>query len=97
MEATSAMTGCGRRRYTVESIYHEHYPLLAYLKSWGDDYLLIIMDGYVIGMVRRDRRSMWCKLKERALRWWSLRHPKAEIDSSDKEIAGSGDEDLVHA
>jgi hypothetical protein len=99
MEANNAMTGCGLRRYTAESIYREHYPLLAYLKSWGDDHLLIILDGHVIGLVRRDRRSMWCKLKERTLRWWHLRYPKADTGTPDQ--VGNGDdlvnEDLAHA
>jgi len=63
---------------------------MAYLKSWGDDHLLIILDGDVIGMVRRDRRPMWIKLKERTLRWWHQRYPKAETSSPDNELAGNG-------
>ena len=31
------MMGCDLRRYLAEHIYREHYPLMAYLKSWGDD------------------------------------------------------------
>ena len=91
MEASSAMTGCGLRCYSAEYIYREHYPLLAYLKSWGDDHLPIMLDGYVIGLVRRDRRSMWIKLKERTLRWWHQRYPKAETSSPDHEVASNGD------
>ncbi len=100
MEATSAMTGCGLRHYTAETIYREYYPLKAYLKSWGDEHLLIILDGHVIGMVRRDRRPMWIKLRERTLRWWHQRYPKAETTGTDKEASdGDGFEnsDLVRA
>ncbi len=100
MEASSSMTGCGLRRYSAEYIYREHYPLMVYLKSWGDDNQLIILDGYVIGMVRRDRRSMWIKLKERTLRWWHLRFSKAETGDPDKKLGGNGDglgnADLAH-
>jgi hypothetical protein len=101
MDASSEMTGCGLRRYSAEHIYREHYPLMVYLKSWGDDHLLIILDGHLIGMVRRDRRSMWIKLKERALRWWHHRYPNPETSSSDDDVAGNGDglenADLVRA
>lgn len=100
MEASNAMKGCGLRHYSAEHIYREHYPLMAYLKSWGDDHVLIILDGHVIGMVMRDRRSVWRKLKERTLRWWHLRFPKAETDNPDRGVAGDGDgigsTDLVH-
>lgn len=101
MEASSAMTGCGLRRYSAEYIYREHYPLMAYLKSWGSDHLPIMLDGHVIGLVRRDRRSMWAKLKERTLRGWHQRYPKTETGSHDKETAsngeGIGNAGLVHA
>jgi hypothetical protein len=90
MEATNAMTGCGLRRYSAEYIYREHYPLKVFLKSWGDDHLLIILDGHVIGLVRRDRRSMWVKLKERTLRWWYQRKPNAETSKPDQEVTGNG-------
>ncbi|GAB1393158.1 hypothetical protein MASR1M60_13210 [Rhodocyclaceae bacterium] len=94
------MTGCGLRRYTAENIYREHYSLMTYLKSWGGDHVLIILDGHVIGMVRRDRRSAWRKLKERTLRWWRLRFPKTETDNPAQEVANNddrlGNTDLVH-
>ena len=92
MKASSAMTGCGLRRYSVEYIYREHYPLMAYLKSWGGDQLPIMLDGHVIGLVRRDRRSMWAKLKERTVRWWHQRFPSSETGNHDNGNISNGDD-----
>jgi hypothetical protein len=57
--------GCGHRPYTVQYIYQTTYSLLAYLKPWGGDFVIVVQNGHILGMVRRDRRPIWYKLRDR--------------------------------
>ena len=57
--------GLGSHRQHVEFLYRTTTPLLAYLKPWGGEFVLVIRDGHILGVVRRDSRPFWIKLRER--------------------------------
>ena len=68
--------GCGVRSYTVQYIYQTTYSLLAYLQPWGGDFVVVIQNGHILGLVRRDKRPIWQKLSERARLYWRNRFPQ---------------------
>lgn len=70
--------GCGLHADRVECLYRTTYPLLAYLKPWGGEFVVVIRDGHILGLVRRDRRPVWQKLKERLHCYVRQRSPKRE-------------------
>ena len=57
--------GLGSHRQRVEFLYRTSSPLLAYLKPWGGEHVLVIRDGHILGVVRRDKRPIGQKLRER--------------------------------
>jgi len=70
--------GCGLHQYRLEYIYKTIYPLLAYLKPWGGEFVLVIQEGHILGMVRRDKRPLWQKLKDRARLFTDRHFPKKD-------------------
>jgi hypothetical protein len=68
--------GCGLHADRVEHLYRTTSPLLAYLKPWGGEFVLVIRDGLILGMVRRDKRPVWQKLKERTCLFTERHFPK---------------------
>jgi hypothetical protein len=90
MMVTDMSIGCGLRRYTVQYIYQTEYSLPAYLKSWGDDIVIVIHEGHILGMVRRDKRPIWQKLLNRIQLYWRGRFPRRhDAQSSANEDAPS--------
>jgi hypothetical protein len=65
--------GCGLHPDRVEYLYRTTSPLLAYLKPWGGEFVLVIRDGHILGMVRRNKQPIWQKIKDRS-RLFSDRH-----------------------
>lgn len=57
--------GLGSHQQRVEVLYRTSTPLLAYLKPWGGDFVLVIRDGHILGIARRDKRPIWLKLRDR--------------------------------
>jgi hypothetical protein len=76
--------GCGLHRYRLEYLYKTSYPLLAYLKPWGGEFVLVIQEGHILGMVRRDKRPLWTKLRERI----ALYRRKQPAEASADQMAG---------
>ena len=62
---TDLPLGLGVHRQRVEFLYRTTTPLLAYLKPWGGDHVLVIRDGHILGLVPRDKRPIWTKLRDR--------------------------------
>lgn len=56
--------GVGLHRQRVEFLYRTTTPILSYLKPWGGDFVLVIRDGYILGVIQRDKRPIWTKLRE---------------------------------
>jgi len=83
--------GCGLHPDRVEYLYRTTSPLLVYLKSWGGEFVLVIRDGNILGMVRRDRRPAWEKLRERMGSCYRTWFPKKELPAplpTDEPMAG---------
>jgi|GEM_PF-1868488 len=57
--------GLGSHRQSVDFLYRATTPLLTYLKPWGGEHVLVIRDGHILGVVRRDKRPIGQKLRER--------------------------------
>lgn len=57
--------GVGSHRQRVEFLYRTTTPILSYLKPWGGDYVLVIRAGQILGVVQRDKRPIWTKIRER--------------------------------
>jgi hypothetical protein len=73
--------GCGLHNDRLDSLYRTTYPLFAYLKPWGGEFVVVIQDGHILGIVRRDKRPVWQKLKER-IRIFTERHfPKKDANA----------------
>jgi hypothetical protein len=73
--------GCGLHVDRVDHLYRTTSPLIPYLKPWGGEFVLVIRDGHILGMVRRDKRPIWQKLKER-IRIFTERHfPKKDANA----------------
>jgi hypothetical protein len=73
--------GCGLHADRVDHLYRTTSPLIPYLKPWGGEFVLVIRDGHILGMVRRDKRPVWQKLKER-IRIFTERHiPKKDANA----------------
>jgi hypothetical protein len=77
--------GCGVRSYTVQYIYQTTYSLPAYLKPWGGDFVIVIQNGHILGMVRRDKRPILQKLRDRIQLYWNNKFPQG-VKSQD--VAG---------
>jgi hypothetical protein len=58
--------GCGLHVDRVDHLYRTTSPLIPYLKPWGGEFVLVIRDGHILGMVRRDKRPIWQKIKDRS-------------------------------
>lgn len=76
--------GLGSHRQRVEVLYRTTTPLLSYLNPWGGDLVLVIRDGHILGVVPRDKRPIWTKLRER-LALYRLKHP---AQASSEQITG---------
>jgi hypothetical protein len=85
--------GCGVRSYTVQYIYQTTYSLLAYLQPWGGDFVVVIQNGHILGLVRRDKRPMWQKFRDRARLYWQNRFPQADKvhDVANEDAQSLGD------
>jgi hypothetical protein len=81
---TDLPLGLGVQRQRVDFLYRSTTPLLAYLKPWGGDHVLVIRDGHILGVVPRDKRPILTKLRERL----ALYRRNQPAKSSDGEIAG---------
>ena len=57
--------GLGSHRQRVDYLYRTSSPLLAYLNPWGGEHVLVIRDGHILGVVWRDKRPIWTKIRER--------------------------------
>ena len=68
--------GCGLHAERVEHLYRTASPLLAYLNPWGGEFVLVIRSGHVLGIVRRDTRPVWQKLRDRMRLYFRHRFPK---------------------
>jgi hypothetical protein len=53
--------GIGPHKQRVEFLYQATTPLLTYLNPWGGEYVLVIQNRHILGVVRRDKRPMWQK------------------------------------
>jgi hypothetical protein len=62
---TDLPLGLGAHRQRVEFLYRTTTPLLTYLRPWGGEFVLVIQEGQILGVVRRDKRPIWTKLRER--------------------------------
>ncbi len=62
---TDLPLGLGVQRQRVDYLYRSTTPLLTYLMPWGGDHVLVIRDGHILGVVPRDKRPIWTKLRER--------------------------------
>jgi hypothetical protein len=76
--------GVGSHRQRVEFLYRTTTPLLAYLKPWGGEYALVVREGHILGIVRRDRRPIWTKLRERI----ELYRRKQPVEASVEQMSG---------
>lgn len=81
---TDLPLGLGVQRQRVDSLYRSTTPLLSYLKPWGGDHVLVIRDGHILGVVPRDKRPIWTKLRERI----TLHRRKHPAKASDGQMAG---------
>jgi hypothetical protein len=70
--------GCGHRPYTVQYIYQTTYSLPAYLQPWGGDFVVVVQNGHILGLVRRDKRSVWQKLRDRVRLYRRNRFPQGD-------------------
>ena len=70
--------GCGLHADRLENLYRTSYPLLAYLNPWGGELVVIVQDGHILGIVRRDKRSIWQKIVERVRQYFNQRFLKKE-------------------
>lgn len=83
--------GCGLHNNRLDSLYRTGYPLFAYLKPWGGEIVVVIQDGHILGLVQRDKRPVWQKLRERLHLYYRNRFPKKEANSqqpTDDPLAG---------
>jgi hypothetical protein len=78
--------GVGSHRHRVEFLYRTTTPLLAYLKPWGGEDVLVIRDGHILGVVRRDKRPIRLKLRER-LALYRRKQPAEAGDIGDPSFA----------
>ena len=81
---TDLPLGLGVQRQRVDFIYRSTTPLLTYLKPWGGDHVLVIRDGHILGVVPRDKRPIWTKLRERI----ALYRRKHLTKASDVQMTG---------
>lgn len=81
--------GCGLHTDRVEHLYRTTSPLLAYLKPWSGEFVVVIQDGHILGLVRRDKRPVWQKLRERLLLYYRNRFPKKEATSQPPDTEDS--------
>lgn len=87
---TDLPLGLGIQRQRVDFLYRTTTPLFAYLKPWGGDHVLVIRDGHILGIVPRDKRPIWTKLRERL----ALYRRNQPVKASDGQR--SGDPDLAN-
>lgn len=84
-------TGCGLHTDRLNNLYRTCYPLLAYLKPWGGEFVVVIQDGHILGIVRRDKRPIWQKLRDRLRFYYQNRFSRKEAISqmpADETVAG---------
>lgn len=74
--------GVGSHKQRVEFLYQATTPLLTYLNPWGGEYVLVILDGQILGVVRRDKRPIWQKLRDRIA--FHRRNLSAKMTSADQ-------------
>lgn len=91
MMVSDMSIGCGLRRYTVQYIYETTSSLPAYLKPGGGDLVIVVQDGYILGMARRDKRPLWQKLRGRVSLYFESRFPKHHGKS---DVIGHADQSL---
>lgn len=82
---TDLPIGLGTHRQRVEFLYRTTTPLLAYLTPWCGDFVLVIRDGHILGVVERDKRPIWTKLRERI----ALYRRKQPAQASADQMAGN--------